>query len=88
MLFRCPDCRTRRRDFGLFTQHIKATGHALCRCGGYHYSHRPGSPFCFANTAADVNHASRAGEPPDVLADIALSVALAGRGKPSKACPF
>ena len=32
-LFRCPECRTRRRSHGLFTQHLRETGHRLCRCG-------------------------------------------------------
>lgn len=61
MLFRCPECRTRRKDFKLFTQHLKTTGHALCRCGGYHYSHRPGSPFCETNPLAALRMADRYG---------------------------
>ncbi|MDT4830111.1 hypothetical protein FQZ97_635610 [compost metagenome] len=28
-LFRCPECRTRRRSYGLFTQHLRETGHPI-----------------------------------------------------------
>lgn len=63
MLFRCPECRTRRRDCGLFTKHLKTTGHALCHCGGYHYAHRKGSPYCESNPMSDVWLASRQGTP-------------------------
>lgn len=88
MLFRCPSCRTRRRDYGLFTQHLKTTGHALCKCGGYHYAHRPGSPYCVANPMSDVRLADRQGEPDDVLADIAAWCAFTKPGQVATACPF
>lgn len=61
MLFRCPQCRTRRRDYGLFTQHLRQTGHRRCNCGGYHYSHRPGSPFCESNPLGALRLADRYG---------------------------
>lgn len=88
MLFRCPSCRTRRRDYGLFTQHLKQTGHALCKCGGYHYQHRPGSPFCELNPMSEVLIASRNGEPDHVLREIAEYCAWNRPGKVMKACPF
>lgn len=88
MLFRCPDCRTRRRDYGLFTQHLKSTGHALCKCGGYHYQHRPGSPYCEKNDMGDVWIAARQGESDDVLDDIAAHCAFTKPGKVSATCPF
>lgn len=71
---RCPECRTRRKDFGLFTQHLKTSGHKLCRCGGYHYSHRKGSPYCYENPLAVMHHASRRGEDDEVLLMIAASI--------------
>jgi hypothetical protein len=89
MIFRCPECRTRRRDYGLFTQHLKTTGHALCHCGGYHYAHRPGSPYCEGNPMSDVLLASRYGTPDSELADIAAWCAFTKPGKVSgAACPF
>lgn len=60
-MFRCPSCRTRRKDYQLFTQHIRTSGHALCRCGGYHYAHRPGSPFCESNPVSALLLADRYG---------------------------
>lgn len=75
-LFRCPECRTRRRDYGLFTQHLNDSGHALCRCGGYHYSHRPGSPFCHRNPYSPALEASRAGVCDEEVEAIASQIAL------------
>lgn len=60
-MFRCPSCRTRRKDYKLFTQHIQQSGHALCKCGGYHYQHRPGSPFCEVNALSALRLADRYG---------------------------
>lgn len=75
MEWRCPACRTRRKDHGLFTRHLRDSGHRLCTCGGYHYAHRPGSPFCDCNPFADVLRASRQGESAEVLLDIAADIA-------------
>jgi hypothetical protein len=88
MLFRCPSCRTRRHDYSLFLRHIKSTGHALCKCRGYHYAHRP---VCEANAMSDVLLASRQGTPDHELGDIAAWCALTKPGKVSRAgdpCPF
>lgn len=74
MQFRCPECRTRRADFKLFKQHLKDTGHRLCSCGGYHYAHRKGSPFCHHNPLSQMREASRQGEGPAVLKEIAASI--------------
>lgn len=71
MLFRCPECRTRRQDYKLFTKHLRDSGHRLCKCSGYHYSHRKGSPFCYENPVSDLYHASRRGEDFDTLRQIA-----------------
>lgn len=73
--FRCPECRTRRRDFGLFTRHIAASGHRVCQCGGYHYSHRPGSPYCEENPLSIMLLAARAGEPDESLIRLARTLA-------------
>lgn len=90
MLFRCPECRTRRRDYGLFTRHLKESGHRICNCGGYHYSHRPGSPYCVGNPMSDVLIASRQGATDAELADIAEWCAWSkpGRAARGAACPF
>ncbi|MFV0676687.1 hypothetical protein [Variovorax sp. tm] len=87
-LFRCPECRTRRRDHGLFTQHLRATGHRLCRCGGYHYEHRPGSPYCERNPMSAALLASRHGASDEEVFDIALEIALTTPGRAFAACPF
>lgn len=89
-LFRCPECRTRRRDFGLFTQHLRTTGHRLCRCGGYHYEHRVGSRCCEANPMSGMWLAARAGVEGAELLAIGIDIALSqpGRDSSSAACPF
>lgn len=33
----------------------------LCRCDGYHFTHRKGSPFCEHNPMGEYNRALRAG---------------------------
>lgn len=75
MLFRCPECRTRRQDFGLFTRHVRESGHRACDCGGYHYRHRPGSPFCERNPWSVYRAAKRRGESEAVLLDIQIDTA-------------
>lgn len=92
-LFRCPECRTRRRSHGLFTQHLRESGHKACICGGYHYKHRPGSPYCVHNPMSAALLASRYGASDEEVADIALDLALSpspAAAKPRKAmaCPF
>lgn len=86
--WRCPDCRTRRTGWLFLLAHCREKGHALCLCGGYHYAHRPGSPFCEANPMADVRHADRAGEPPDVLRQMAVDIAFENHGETTSVCPF
>lgn len=86
--WRCPECRTRRQDFDLFMRHIHESGHCLCNCGGYHYAHRPGSPFCKRNPFSDVLDASRRGESAEVCMDIAADIAFATPGRVSAECPF
>ena len=83
-MLRCPECRSRRATYQSMLAHIKATGHKLCTCGGYHYAHRPGSPFCQANPCAAYYHAWRAGEPQEVLDEILLDTAWSAPGKPLK----
>ena len=78
---RCPECRTRRKDYRLFTQHIRESGHAVCTCGGYHHVHRPGSPFCEHNPYSPVLLAKRYGADDEELIEIAIDVALTRPGK-------
>jgi hypothetical protein len=74
MEFRCPDCRTRRKDFKLFTQHLRTSGHKVCICGGYPYKHRPGSPYCHKNPLSLIREAWRRDEPPEVILEIAAHI--------------
>lgn len=92
-VFRCPECRTRRRSHALFTQHLRESGHKVCICGGYHYQHRPGSPYCERNPQSAALLASRYGASDEEVADIALDLALApppaaARPRKATACPF
>ncbi|MDP1688033.1 hypothetical protein [Hydrogenophaga sp.] len=86
--WRCPECRTRRQDYGLFTRHVRESGHRACNCGGYHYAHRPGSPYCTRNPMADVLIASRQGESAETCMDIAADIAWSTPGRVSAECPF
>ena len=74
MILRCPECRTRRTTRGLFSQHVQATGHKLCQCGGYHYAHRPGSPYCAYNPVSALLLADRYGAEDDDLRRCALYI--------------
>ncbi len=62
MTLRCPECRTRRATYTSLTAHITRTGHDFCRCGGYLYTHRPGSPCCDSNPDAAVHRVIREGD--------------------------
>lgn len=59
----------------LLKRHIAATGHRVCICGGYHYPHRPGSPYCTKNPLSIMYLAARSGEPEESLARLARTVA-------------
>lgn len=74
MILRCPECRTRRTTRGLFTAHVRAAGHKLCTCGGYHYAHRPGSPLCEYNPLSALRLADRDGADEDDLIRCALYI--------------
>lgn len=63
-------------------------GRRGCGCGGYHFPHRPGSPCCESNPMADANRAKRAGESPELVADLAMEAALFGKLARAEACPF
>ena len=74
MIWRCPECRTRRHNHALFTRHVQAAGHKLCRCGSYHYAHRPGSPLCAYNPLSALRLADRDGADEDDLIRCALYI--------------
>ena len=40
-MIRCPQCRTRRASYASMMAHVKASGHKLCDCGGYHFPQQP-----------------------------------------------
>lgn len=87
--YRCPQCRTRRTDWLHLVAHCHNTGHALCGCGGYHYAHRPGSPYCQRNPWSGLRHAERAGEPEETLLEIFIDIAYENPGRPHVGdCPF
>jgi len=91
MRFRCPECRTRRTDYGLFLQHLKLTGHRVCNCGGYHYPHRADSPYCHKNALAPYRHAARESTDKLMLLDIFIDCVWDASSKPVKPgtiCPF
>lgn len=81
-MLRCPECRSRRTTYQAMQRHVKATGHKLCTCGGYHYAHRPGSPFCESNPRSAYYLALRADEPDEVLLEILVDMAWSLPGRP------
>ena len=87
-MLRCPECRSRRTTYASMQAHLRASGHQLCHCGGYHYPHRAGSPYCEANPMAPALAASRAGEPDEVVNDIMVSIAWHVAGKQLKQWPY
>ena len=83
MILRCPECRTRRKSFDLFTRHLRETGHRVCWCGGYSFAHRPGSPYCEQNAMSAVRIAARQeGITADELLEIAIDCAWEKPGRP------
>ena len=71
--FRCPACRT---SFVALVEHCRVHGHTVCGCGGYHYAHRPGSPYCEQNAMSAVRIAARQeGITADELLEIAVDCA-------------
>lgn len=90
---RCPQCRTRRATYASLLDHVKASGHRLCLCGGYPYKHRPDSPCCVENTYVALNEYRRRTENPDkeLEFDLWLEGSLFGSHKPdpvNSICPF
>ena len=70
MTVRCPACRTRRATFTALLQHVKHSGHAVCRCGGYHYPHRPGSGCCMQSPMGAIRAAEREDAPTSVVLEL------------------
>lgn len=87
--YRCPVCRTRRTSWDAYVRHCMTCRPVVCTCGGYPYPHKPAtSKCCEQHPMAVLHSAERAGEPQEVLDDIALELALAGVGKKATTCPF
>ena len=63
-----------------------------CDCGGYHFKHRPGSPYCDKHPRVDMNRAKRAGATDAQLDDLQLDLSMHGIGgtthAPGEAVPF
>lgn len=87
-MFRCPECRTRRADWHLFRKHVQEAEHEVCVCGGYHYAHRPGSPYCVRNPWSEYREAERQGASPEILKDIVAHIGFEKRHKCGKEPPF
>ena len=87
---RCNECRTRRSCFTSLLAHRKAHPECKpCNCGGYHFAHRPGSPYCYKNPNAELRHALRACEDDEAILDVLMDWALDNKGKPyTGPCPF
>lgn len=66
----------------MFTRHLRTSGHAFCDCGGYHYRHRPGSPYCKSNPMSVVQHALREGATDEQARDLEMDVVFELPGKP------
>jgi hypothetical protein len=93
---RCNDCGTRRSTVKLLFAHLlKSPQCAPCKCGGYHYAHRRGSPQCEHNLDAPIHlaraHGATPAEVAEVVEDLAFARALglAPSRKPQPGgCPF
>lgn len=70
MSVRCPGCRSRRASFVSLLAHVKQSGHTLCKCGSYHYPHRPRSGCCEKNPMGLVRSAERADAPQYVVDEL------------------
>lgn len=86
-MLRCPECRTRRATYASMQRHIQGSDHKLCTCGGYHYAHRPGSPYCEHNPMAPALQASRAGTSDEEVQEIMIDIAWSTPGRPLKRWP-
>ena len=88
-MIRCNECRTRCASFVSLIAHRKA--HPACRpcnCGGYHFPHRPGSPYCYQNPKAALRHALRRCDNDEEILDVLVDMAWEP-GVPSfEPCPF
>lgn len=80
--FRCQACRTRRTSFTSLLEHQRVKGHRLCTCGGYHYAHRPLSPFCVQNPMSDVRIAEREGVTGAALEEVEMYCVWEKPGRP------
>lgn len=88
MTYRCPDCRTRRVSFTTMLAHLQQSGHKLCGCGGYSYSHRPYSPYCHQNPQSEALAAWRDGASVDEVLEISIELALEKPGRVLKVWPY
>jgi hypothetical protein len=75
-MYRCPQCRTRRKDYLLLVKHMVEAGHGLCTCGGYHYAHRSGSKHCAANPWSIYYEAERRGATKTELEELRLEIVM------------
>lgn len=54
--------------------HLRSSGHKPCRCGGYHYQHRPGSPYCELNPLSLLRHVLRSEDDDDAITGLAATI--------------
>ena len=67
---------------------MQEAGHKLCTCGGYHYAHRPGSPYCIRNPWSEYREAVRRDVEPEIVKEIAAHTAFETPHKKSIDPPF
>lgn len=86
---RCNGCRTRRTSIQLLQKHLAISPDCRpCGCGGYHYPHRKGAPYCYSNPMASYRHALRVTEKDEDVLDILIEMTLDLPGKTGGECPF
>jgi hypothetical protein len=54
--------------------HVRDSGHRACDCGGYHYKHRPGSPYCHSNPLSLLRHVLRSEEDDAAITGLAANI--------------
>lgn len=92
MTLRCIVCRTRRATFAAMVEHTTESGHRRpCRCGGYHFPHRPGSPLCEQHPYVRRNRALSEGASREDVLDAYLDDIFLNTHQPTQKdspCPF
>jgi len=54
---KCPHCGGRK--WYLDKQIVRRHARERCNCGGWHFTHRRGSKYCFHSATAEADHGTR-----------------------------